>query len=444
MPPPAPSLLLLLLASAGGFALTPTEWQHRQTVNVPEPGLTKIALSAGTFDAAQTDLSDLRLLDPAGREVPYFLERDLSSGGPEPGRGLAPKSFRTTPNGEQLLIETGTGERLDGIDLQTPAPFFLKAAHVEISSDGVSWESLGPTLPVFRQFGAEQLRLSLNQRTAAFVRVTVDDFRSRKVDFSGATLLAAPAQAAPPTLSPLGARITHRDEFAGETVLTVTLDGRHVPLAGLTLHATDPLFMRRVVVSVRDVSGAVSRERSIGSGTIYRVALDGAPARLQLDVPLDFTPSTRELLVQIQNGDSPPLTLDGVEAEIHPVNLLFNAATAGNYTLLSGNPQATAPRYDLAVFSGEMRAANAHLVGPGHVEDMPDYRPRETLSESPLPDVPLTGAPLDTEAWTGRKPIQILRAVVQELELDPEALAKSLPFARAVTIRRSGSQAPES
>jgi len=444
MQTPVLSFLALLLATAGGAALTPTEWQHRQTVNVPEPGLTKITLPAATFDAAKPDLSDLRLLDPGGREIPYFLDRDLSSVSPEPRRDLAPKSFRSTPNGDttELLIETGTGDRIDAIDLKTPAPYFLKAAHVEISSDGLSWESLGPTVPVFRQLGAEQLRLSLNQRTAAFVRVTLDDLRSRHVDFSGANLLTAPALAAPPTLAPLGTRITRRDEFAGETVLTVTLDGRHVPLAGLTYNVTDPLFMRRVVVSIRDVSGAVSRERSIGSGTIYRVALDGAPARTQLDVPLDFTPSTRELLVHIQNGDSPPLTVDGVEAEIHPVNLLFNAAAAGNYTLLSGNPQATHARYDLAVFSGEMRAASANLVMPGHVEDMPDYHVRESLAEPPLPDVPLTGAPLDTEAWMGRKPIQILRAGVQELELDPEALAKSLPDGADLRVLRDGKQIP--
>lgn len=319
-------LVLLLLTTGSGFALTPTEWQHRQKLLVAAPGLTKIVLPAGTFDSAQPALSDLRLLDPTGQEVPFLLDRDVASRGSEPGQALGPKSFRAAPSGDatQLLIETGTAGPLDAIDLETSAPFFLKAAHVEISPDGVAWESMGPAVPVFRQLGAEQLRLSLSRRTAAFVRVTLDDFRSRKVDFSGAKLHPAPAQAAPPILAPLGARITQRDEFAGETVLTVVLDGRHVLLAGLTLAAKDPLFMRRVVVSIREARGAISCERTIGSGTIYRVALDGAPARTHLEIPLNFTPSTRELLVHIQNGDSPPLTLDGVQAEQHPVNLLFN------------------------------------------------------------------------------------------------------------------------
>jgi len=440
------SLFFLLLAffGASGFALTPTEWQHRQTIQVAVPGLTKITLPAGTFDSAQPGLPDLRLLDPEGQEVPYLLDRDLASRGLEPPRTLRPKSFHSTPNGEatQLLIETGTSDPLEAISLETPAPFFLKAAHIEISPDGAQWESMGPASPVFRQFGAEQLRLLLNRRPAAFVRVTLDDLGSRSVDFSGAKLTCAPAKAEPPVLAPLGARITRRDEFSGETVLTVALAGRHVLLAGLTIEAKDPLFMRRVVVSIREVRGAISSERIIGSGTIYRVALASGTARSELEIPLNFSPTTRELLVHIQNGDSPPLTLDGVQAAQHPVNLRFNAASPGDYTLLSGNPQATAPQYDLAAFAGEMRAADASPIVPGNVEDMPDYHPRESLGETPLPDVPLTGAPLDTQDWPFIEPVQITNAGVQELELTPEVLAQSLPDGADLRVIRDGKQIP--
>jgi hypothetical protein len=446
---PHPSLnplawFCVLAAATRLAALTPTEWQHRQALNVAAPGLAKIVLPAGTFDSAQPDLSDLRVLDPAGHELPSLLDRDLAVRGWERAPAFNPRSVRATPNGDitQLLFETGTTDPLDAIDLETPVPFFLKAAHVEISPDGVTWQSLGPAVPVFRQFGAEQLRLALNRQRAAFIRVTLDEFRSRRIAFTGAKLLPAPALAAPPVLTPLGVRITRRDEFAGETVLTVALDGRHVLLAGLTLAARDQLFMRRVTVAIREVSGTVSGERTVGAGTIYRVALDGAPPREQLDVPLEFSPPSRELLVHIHNGDSPPLTLDGVRATQHPVTLLFLAPAAGVHTLLSGNPQAAAPRYDLAAFAGEMRGAGAAVITAGDVEPVPDYHPRESLAAPPLPDVPLTGAPLDTKDWTGRRPIRLARPGVQELELDLEALARSRPDFADLRVVREGNQIP--
>ena len=439
----ATSLLIFATLSAAA-AVVPTEWQHRQTLPVTAAGLTKVVLPAATFDAAQASLADLRLLDASGQEVPYLLDRDLSVRGYERASAFNPRSFRTSADGDtsQLLIETGTAGRLDALELETPLPFFLKAAHVDVSSDGATWESLGAAVPIFRQFGAEQLRLPLGRRAFAFIRVTLDDVHTRPMTFTGAKLLPAPVRPEPPPLAPVGARITHHDEFAGETVLTVMLDGAHVPLAGLTIEAKDVLFMRRVTVAVRDVQGEISSERLVGSGTIYRIALEGSAARAELEVPLNFTPATRELLVHIHNGDSPPLGISGVSASQHPMNLLFLAAAPGTYTMLSGNPQATAPSYDLAAFAGEMRGAAGTAIIPGDLQEMPDYHPRESLASAPLPDVPLTGAPLDTQDWTQRRPIQLVRAGVQELELDPAALAQARPDFADLRVLHDGNQIP--
>lgn len=447
---PSPSRFLLLFALAGaasaGAALTPTEWQRRQSLDVAAPGLMKVPLPAATFDAAQPGLTDLRVIDASGQETSYLLDRDLSyrDASLVAAKAVRPKAFRVMPGEEstQLLIETGTDAHLDGLTLETVVPFFLKAAHVDISADGNEWQSLGAAIPLFRQFGAEQLRVSLGRRQVAFVRITLDDVHTRPAAFTGATLQPSPTKAAPPPLTPLGAEITRRDEFAGETVLTVTLAGAHVPLAELGFGAKEPLFMRRVSITVRDVRGSVSSERVVGSGTIYRVALDGSPVQSHLAVALDFAPPTRELLVHIYNGDSPPLTLDGVSARQHPVNLLFMATSAGTHTLLSGNAQATAPRYDLAAFASEMRAANATTVTPGPLDDVPNYRPRESLATAPLPDIPLTGAPLDTKEWPAKRTISIERAGVQELELDPATLALTRADFGDLRVMRGGNQIP--
>ncbi len=435
--------MLVLATGAVQAALTPTEWASRQTVTVTAPGLVKLAPPASTFEAAQMSLADLRLLDPNGQEVAYLLDRDLSVRGPERTPPFVPKSFRsaTARDTTQLIIETGTGSALEAIDLETATAYFLKAAHVELSDDGNTWTSTGPAVPVFRQFGAERLQLRLPGRSAAFIRVTLDDFRSRPISFSGARLRAVPATV-PPELVPVGATITRRDEFAGETVLTVTLDGRNVPLGELVLNAKDPLFMRRVTVAVREVRDAMSSERPVATGTIFRVALGDTPAQADLAVPLSFTPTTRELLVHIHNGDSPPLTIESVTARQRAVSLFFMAAGAGNYQLLSGNPQAAPPRYDLAAFAGNLRSATAATVSAGPVEPMPNYQPRESLAEAPLPDVPLTGAPLDAKDWPARRALTLAKPGVQELELDPAALAWARPDFGDLRVLRAGNQIP--
>lgn len=442
-PPKLAGLALALAATALNAALTPTEWPNRQVIVVAAPGLVRLAPPAQTFDAAQMSLADLRILDPNNQEVAYLLDRDLSLRNPERAPAFSPRSFRSVTQGDttQLVIETGTASSLEAIDLETAVPYFLKAAHVDVSDDGTDWNSAGAAVPIFRQFGAEHLRLRLPGKPAAFIRVTLDDFRSRTIAVTGAKLRPVPTTP-PPDLVPVGATITRRDEFAGETVLTVTLDGKNVPLGELALVAKDPLFMRRVTVAVREVRDAIPSERVIASGTVYRVALDGSPAQADLAVPLTFTPSTRELLVHIHNGDSPPLAIEAVTARQSPVNLVFLAPAAGNYQLLSGNAQAAAPRYDLAALAGNLRHAHATVVTAGPLEPTPNYHARESLAEAPLPDIPLAGAPLDTKDWPFRRGLAIAKPGVQELELDPAALAQSRSDGGDLRLLRAGNQIP--
>jgi hypothetical protein len=73
---------------------------------------------------------------------------------------------------------------------------------------------------------------------------------------------------------------------------------------------------------------------------------------------------------------------------------------------------------------------------------MPDYHPNSALASPPMPDVPLTGAPLDAKEWTFRRAVQIAEPGVQELELDLDALAKSRPNFADLRLLHGGNQIP--
>ena len=437
-PPRKASALLaaLLVATAAPAALVPTEWRHRQEFTVAAPGIVRVELPDATFDAAQPDRADLRVLDPAGREAAFVLDlppQVLS-------RVVRPAAFevRLENGATVMLLKTGTTDaRVASVTLETPHPHFLRAARIETSPDGSDWSLVDEGVPLFRQWGAEKLVVPAGHRAAAWIRVTVN---GATFPFTGASLTLAAGPAAEPV--PVGARLVSREEFAGETVLTVALDGRHAPLAALELDTPEPLFMRRVTVAVRDVRDLVASERIVGTGTLYRVALDGAPARAQLRLDFKHVPLARELLVHIHNGDSPPLAVTDLRIKREPYSLLFNATSAGTHALLTGNPQAPAPRYDLASFIGQMHAARAETVNPGPLQDTPGYQPRASLAETPLPDVPLIGAPLDPRGWTRRQPVVITAPGVQELELDPAALAGARTDFADLRLLRAGNQIP--
>ncbi|MCF7687540.1 MAG: DUF3999 domain-containing protein [Cephaloticoccus sp.] len=430
--------LFVLLAGPVAAALTTAEWQYQQKLPVAAPGLVQMALNPVTFDTAQAQLQDLRVIDPADREVAILLDQPPAL----VAQTVRPKSFvAKVENGNTVItLTTGTAGELLAVSLETPHPYFLKTARVELSDDLDQWTEVDRGALLFRQWGAEKLSLKFERHRAAYVRITIDDQRGPVLPFTGASMDLAAGPAPGPV--PVGAQILRQDEFAGETVLTLELEGRHLPLTGLEFACTDPLFMRHVTVSVREVRDTMPTERTIGSGTIYRVELEGATVRSQLRLPFNFTPASRQLLVHIHNGDSPPLNISAVQGLRRPVTLRFVAPIAGTYTLLSGNPQVEAPRYDLATFAHELRTATASPVFPGKLLLTADYRPRASLSTTPLADVPLRGAPLDTQEWRLRRAIVIAHSGVQELELDPLALARSQVDFGDLRIMREGNQIP--
>ena len=430
----AVAVALFVLCSAV-FALDDTGWKNRQVLAVDRPGLLKIALPPETLGLARAGLDDLRLLDPAGREVPFVFTLPPPA---QPAVSRRPASFKAilSDSATQLRLETGTSTAIEFVTLSTPAPSFLKPVRVEVSGDGKRWETIASGTAIFRQFGAEQLRIDLQRKSAGHVRITVSDTVTRPVAFTGATLQLAGST--PPDVSaPISVRVLRRDEFAGESVLTLDLGGANVPLASIEFETTEPLFARAVRFSVRELADESSVERTLASGQIWRVAADGMPATSQREVPVDFTAPSRELFIHVANGDSPPLSIDRVVARQHPVWLVFRAAEAGSYSVLTGNAQVPAPRYDLATLATALRDTPPSPLVPGPAQPNPGYKSTEALA-----DTPLQGAAFDPAPWAFRKPVRLAASGVQQLELDLDVLAHAQAGFSDLRLSRAGAQVP--
>ncbi len=424
---------LLLLLPTAARALDTGEWALRQTFTLESAGLVKFSLSPATLDHARPDLADLRMLDAAGREVPYALVRP----GEVQPRPVSPRQFHAdlTTDATVLTIETGTTEPLLTVTVATPGTAFVKPVRIERSDDGRAWEPVADGVPVFRQNGAAGLTLDLGQRPAAFLRLTVDDRRSPPVPFTGAVLLAGAAAEAP--VEPVAVNITARDELPGETVLTLDLGAAHLPLASLTFVADDPWFTRNLTVAARELRDDTVVERPLTNGTIYRIAVDGLTPAARLVVPTGPGPMPRELIVHIDNGDSPPLAVTTVRGARHPIWLVFNAAAPGTFTLLLGQTHAAAPRYDLpapAIAYTAIPLTPAALSPPAA---NPGYHPPEALA-----NLALDGAPFEPKGWLWRKPVVLTSPGAQQLELDLDVLAQARSDLADLRLLVEGRQIP--
>jgi len=169
---------------------------------------------------------------------------------------------------------------------------------------------------------------------------------------------------------------------------------------------------------------------------LYRVDLNGK-IEARLDIPIEKQVYGRELVLLIDNGDSPPLVVSEVRAERRMTRLLFFAPAAGSYNLLSGNSQCDPPRYDLNQLGDQLRRAGA---AEGRLS-LPASNPAYDAAAN-LPQGFATGAKIDITPWKFRKPVQVAKAGAQQLELDPDVLARAMPDLRDLRVVSEEVQLP--
>jgi len=426
--------VLALVWTLAANAALPGDWEREQSFEVSAPGLLKFSLPVETLDSARAGLEDLRLYDDAGNEVPFLITH------PAPARKIiqAAKSFRVQLNGNSTIVtlETGMTQPLDGVTLDSPAQNFIKAVRVDGSADGKSWQSLAQGQPIFRQpYGAGQMHISLPAGVWRWLRLTVDDQRSQAIPFTGAQVFAANTE--PLSSEFQSATIIERNENPGETRLTLNLGAANLDVATVQIETDEPLFTRSVSLIVPRITEAGIVEQIVGQGVIYRVAVEGQRASTNLFVPLAAQVRSRELILLIQNGDSPPLSVTGVRVERRPVYLVFLARTAGKFHLLTGNKLCPAPRYDLAALGADLKNVTVTPVTISAPAANPNYREPEALA-----GLEVSGVALDVAGWKYRKPVLLSQSGAQQVELDLEVLSHANADFSDVRVMRGSNQVP--
>ncbi len=134
-----------------------------------------------------------------------------------------------------------------------------------------------------------------------------------------------------------------------------------LPVTRLHCATRTPLFQR-------DVS--LYEEPSDDRGDKYRHTLASAswtqtPERTSREFILSFQspPQSDTLVLETHNGDNPAVELDKFQVFYPATRVLFKAQPADALLLYYGNPQASAPRYDLSLVAGQLLAADQAEAG---------------------------------------------------------------------------------
>ncbi len=225
----------------------------------------------------------------------------------------------------------------------------LALPSTEISLRGMRWEHAvegGPGL----------VRLPLGAEVVADAQAGLADLRL--VDAQGQQIPYLLRQR--PVDAELGALEFTRTEQGSRSVLRAALPlaGEHddgPPISAVRITTSAPVFSRTITLS---------RARGATLDPIRVITWSGSerPSTLSVEVG---QPLGRELVLTIENGDDPPLPIDGLSASVRSMELVASLPEGGA-RLVYGDRQRPLPDYDLSLLRGELfaRATAVASLGP--------------------------------------------------------------------------------
>ncbi|HQU45542.1 MAG TPA: DUF3999 family protein, partial [Pirellulales bacterium] len=276
----------------------------------------------------------------------------------------------------------------NGLTIVSPLRNFERRVRVDASTDGQQWERAGNETVIFdysRYMDVRSDSVSFPETAKRHFRIVIDDvtveqesellaltrrlqgadetertekvtverrpFRIERIDF-WREVEEALATGDEKAKYPVTELRVEQDTEKHRTI--VRIDTRRQPLTSLTLETADRNFSRHAVVEAETDQGVNKTWRRIGEGTVSRI--DFKNVRRE-DLAISF-PQSRQARyrIAIDDRDSPPLAVTGVEAEGNVYELVYLASPAARYQLVYGSADAEAAVYDTATIQELLRS----------------------------------------------------------------------------------------
>ena len=347
-----------LLSLPAAWADAPDgQWQFFKPIILPsdptEEQLVEFELDPEVYAHAQLGLGDIRLTATGAdseREIPYQL---LVEAGDQ-RRSAVPVEMQDLghiPNDHTsfVLRVQSEGDLHSEVQIQTSSVNFQRRVSVSASDDGETWRILEENGKIFhfsipeRGFFAGDTSAQYPPSSARFLRIQIFDEDQEPLSIHGAVVLFA--ETLEPRRHHLALDIVERTEDTERkrTILLLRAFYPGFPVDSIKLDIPHRNFYREVAL-----------EGSYDS--TYWIPLQSGEVLYDFDTPR-FVGDDRELRfgesrylyyrITIFNEDNPPLPMEKPVASGFARKIVFTAAAGETHRLYYGNPEASAPSYEL-------------------------------------------------------------------------------------------------
>ncbi len=450
--------------AAGGSGLSSdarhSGWRLRRAVTLgpkasAQHGFAALPLPPELQAAANANWRDLRLAttdakEESGGDIPYVIHRQAPLAEEDVYEGTLIDTRREPRHKSSFVVSLKERCSFERIELKIDQTDFSKHLNIEAADEpNGPFHLLRSDVGVFDQAWASARSVIIHHTTvnfeggaaARFLRITVDDSKSRAIELSGLSVYrrrAAPGTfwqqevAVRPDIKPA---MRSGRQLAAPSVSRYRLQvPAGFPVEELEISTDTPTFARNVELFAEftAASGEAPQRTSLGSGLVYRVAVSNKsassgefPSAAKTSLRLHSKPANGTLYLEVQDGDSPALVNLRLHARgtserlIFPIDPNPAVTTARRFMLYYGNDKTRAPRYDLEALKDRLaQLRQLPLAVLGTEEPNPSYRPIP-----PLSFVAGVGAPLEVNIFRVSRQLEIPNAEdIYSVTLRPEDL----------------------
>jgi len=434
------SILAVVLAVPVAVATqsAPRGFKYERPIATPGPGHYRIAMDVALLVGAGDRATDLRLFDASNREVPYLFVRPARSEPAWTGGALLPIAATKKTSGFEA--DLGQVHTVDAIRLRGLPPGFLKRLVVEGSGDRSHWTLLASegTLFDLPDEHLRQLELPFAAGAYRYLRVTWDDTNSGRVPLPTFTDARVVTQNAPPPRVRAALVVEKRASEPGKSRYVLRLPGARLPITALILDVAADRVLREAEVSEPQLAGGAAVPVRLGQATLRR-AVVGDVAASDLRIPI-HAPTEPQIDLTIEDGDNPPLALNGITAEFAELPWIYFESEGGPIVARYGSANRAVPRYDLEAARASLRIETVKDAGWG------EPRGIETPEDRTVAPIPIEGASIDASLFRHVREVPAGDAGLIALPLDAAALAESAGPSRGFSdvrvIDAGGRQVP--
>jgi len=342
------------------FFLTNLSFAQFQTTGkikeVSKNGFHEIVLSPEIRSYSKQDLSDIRIFNAKGNEVPYFIQRNSEA--------LLSSFEAYTIVSKTVLPKKSTSIVIEIPSIKNNNNISLLIANADVEKN----YSISGSNNLEEWFGISnsQTLYDLNSITESSVVKTISyplsTYKYLRIDFDDKKTLPINILKAGNFNTQLQKNIlqdvipvkseTRELTSQKETQIHVVFDVPQI-INQISFEISRPTYYKRQAIIYKKISSKTKRKTQIIDEEIVSFELN-SNTKNTFEIPEIFE---KEFFIKIENQDNLPLSISAVTYSQKPISIIADLNANEKYTIKTGNKKFAEPVYDLSDFKNNIKGS---------------------------------------------------------------------------------------